>query len=478
MDILLIEPPPTNKFGNMRQFGSIGTYKASIAYPPIDLMKIAGTLREAGFQTRLYDANTMKASVEEVVAIVREETPRLVVFTTSTTALINDMEMARRIKEESPAVITATFGAHIKGAPEQTLKEFAQLDVAIYGDQEYVVRELARNGFNLCDTKGICYRSGDSIIRNELHPPVVNLDEYGIAAHDMIDPKLYHDPFAKRRPLTITYGQIGCINKCTYCMSTLYGGLRFRTVTHFMEELKLIAKLGFREVFFIDCGFTNNLKWANALMDSMIENSLGLTWWCLSRADHLDEQIMKKMKAAGCHSIGVGVENANAEVIKNIKKRVDTERVLDVVRTAHRIGMRVLLYFQFGLPGETRETMQNTLDFALKSGADLVTFGIATPVPGTEFYNYIKENNFFITDDWRKFDPILPPVYSYPNLNSEEIFEFSQKAYKKFYMRPSFIVKRFTSQRSLHEIKNNFENFVNFIGRFFMSKKNKNRATT
>lgn len=466
MDILLMEPPPTNKFGNMRQFGSIGTYKASIAYPPIDLMKIAGALREAGFQTRLYDANTLKASVEEAITVVCEESPRLVVFTTSTTALINDMALARRIKEKLPSVITATFGAHIKGAPEQTLKEFPQLDVAVYGDQEYVVRELAGNGFNLPETKGIYYRKGNGIIRNGPHPTVLNLDEYGIAAHDMIDPTLYHDPFAKSRPLTITYGQIGCINKCTYCMSTLYGGLRFRTARHFLEELQLIAELGFREVFFIDCGFTNNPKWAEAVMDGMMGKSLKLTWWCLSRADRLDEQTLKKMKASGCHSVGVGVENANAGVIKNIKKRVDTEHVLRVVETAQGIGMRVLLYFQFGLPGETRQTMKETLDFALRSKADLVTFGIAVPVPGTEFYDYIRDNNLFITQDWSMFDPTLPPVYSYPDLSSEEIFEFSRKAYKAFYMRPSFILKRFLAQRSLNDFRNNLDNFLNLVGRF------------
>lgn len=132
--------------------------------------------------------------------------------------------------------------------------------------------------------------------------------------------------------------------------------------------------------------------------------------------------------------------------------------------------MNVLLYFQLGLPCETKETMQNILKFALKSGADLVTFGVAVPVPGTEFYNYIKDNNYFITNDWNKFDPILPPVYSYPNLSSEEIYEFSKYAYKAFYMRPSYILKRFIAQRSFHDFKSNVENFISFIGRFIGSK--------
>ena len=470
MDILLLEPPPTNKFGNMRQFGSIGTYKARIAYPPIDLMKIAGYLRKCGIESMLCDANTLKMSVDDIAGLIEKESPRFIVFTTSTTAINHDMLVAKRIKEISPDIITATFGAHIKGAPAQTLEENACLDVSIYGDPEMVVKEIIQKNYNLTEVKGIYYRNGSEIIKNDPHPPVANLDEYGIAAHDMIDPVLYQDPFSKRKPLTITYGQIGCINKCTYCMSTLYGGLRMRTVPHFFEELKFIERLGFKGDLFIDCGFTNNLKWANDLMDMMIKDSIDLTWWCLSRADHLDEKILKKMKAAGCHSVGVGVESANAGIIKNIKKRVDTDQALKVVRMAHKHEMRILLYFQLGLPGETKETMQETLDFALKSGADLVTFGIATPVPGTQFYDYIKEQGLFITDDWNDFDPTLPPVFSYPGLSSEEIYEFSKKAYKAFYMRPSYILKRFAGQRSLHDIKSNVDNFFNLLSRIFTSR--------
>ncbi|MFC1511141.1 B12-binding domain-containing radical SAM protein [Candidatus Margulisiibacteriota bacterium] len=470
MDILLIEPPPTNEFGNMRQFGSIGTYKADIAYPPIDLMKIAGCLREHNIDTCLYDANTLNSSLDDVAELIKKEKPRLVIFTASTTTINKDVEIARRAKKISKDIITATFGAHIKGAPVQTLEENDCLDVAIYGDPEFVTKELVRNEYDLSKVKGIVFRQGGEIINQGPHVQIDNLDEYGIAAHDKIDPNLYRDPFSKRTPLTVTYGQLACINKCAYCMSTLYGDLRMRSVDHFYRELEFIVKLGFKEVFFIDCGFTNNSQWINQLVDKMIAKSLDLTWWCLSRADCLDEQLMRKMKAAGCHSIGVGVESVNAQIIKNTGKNVDPQQVLKIVKLAKKIGLRILLYFQFGLPGETRASMQESLDFALKSGADLVTFGIATPVPGTKFYEYIKHNGYLIEKDWSKFDPALPPVYSYPNLSSQEIFEFSQKAYKAFYLRPSFVIKRFLGQRSWRDVKNNYSNFMNFVNRMFSSR--------
>ena len=343
------------------------------------------------------------------------------------------------------------------------------LDAAIYGDAEFVVRQIIEKRYNLGEVQGIYYRQNGRIVGNKPHPPVTDLDAYGIAAHDMIDRSLYHDPLAGKSSLTVTYSQIGCVNSCTYCMSQLYAPLRMRSVPHFMKELRFIKQLGFREVFFIDCGITNNRPWADELFGRMIDESLGLSWWGLARADRLDEKIMTRMKKAGCHSIGTGVESANVKVISNVRKQVDLNQVVNVVRIAHRLKMRILLYFQFGLPGETRESMKETLQFALKSGADLATFGIATPVPGTHFFEYIKENNLFITHDWSKFDPALPPVFDYPQLNGREIYAFSKYAYRSFYLRPSFIMRRFIEQRSIGEVIKNWDNFTNLMGR--MSRK-------
>lgn len=449
----------------MRQFGSIGTYKADIAYPPIDLLKIAGYLRERGIASRVYDANTLKCTYADVRAVIEKERPRLVVFTTSTTALMSDLETARTAKQVSRDIITVTFGAHVKGDPVGTLELEPALDAGIYQDAEMCVRQIAETGFSLDRVGGIYRRQGERILRNDPHALVESLDEYGIAAHDMIDPSLYHDPLSRKSPLTITYSQTGCVNECSYCMSQLYKPLRTRTVPHFLKELRFIKKLGFQEVFFIDCGITNNHAWAREFLDGLIGENIGLSWWGLSRADRLTEDLLKRMKESGCHSVGVGVESANAQIIRNVNKKVDLAQVLKVVGWAHHLGMRVLLYFQFGLPGETLASMRESLHFAMRSNADLVTFGIATPVPGTRFYEYIKERDLFITRDWRRFDPALPPVFNYPDLKSEDIYAFSRKAYRSFYLRPSFILRRFVQQRSFKDLRNNWENFMGLLSR-------------
>ena len=160
MDVLLIEPPPTNRFGNMRQFGSIGSYKASIAYPPIDLMKIAGYLRRFGRECSIYDANTLKSTVSEVMDRIDREAPRLLVFTTSTTTIRKDMVLMEKAKEKDRDIIIATFGAHLKGAPFQSLLEHPCLDVAIYGDPEYAVRALVETEYDLKKVGGFDITKG------------------------------------------------------------------------------------------------------------------------------------------------------------------------------------------------------------------------------------------------------------------------------------------------------------------------------
>ncbi|RCK81517.1 MAG: Bacteriochlorophyllide c C12 methyltransefase BchR [Candidatus Ozemobacter sibiricus] len=466
MSILLLDPPPTNPFGNMRHFGSIGTFKARIAYPPIDLLKIAGFLRQEGVGFKLLDANALRLPPETVLATIAADPPQAIVFPTSTTSLPQDMALAARVKAAFPTTLTVAFGAHVRAVPAQTLQEYPGLDVAIVGDQEWVARELARCHFQLSKVRGVWYREGSTIRGNPPHPPVEDLDVYGIAAHDLIDPRLYGDPLARRRPMTITYGQIGCPNRCRFCMSQVYGPVRRRSADHLVQELRFIADCGFKEVFFIDCGLTDSRTWAVSFLAALERAHLDLTWWALSRADRLDEDLLDRMHRTGCHSIGIGVESANAEVIRRVGKGVDLRQVKKLVRQIHRRRMRVLLYFQFGLPGETRQSMQETLDFALASQADFVTFGIATPVPGTPFYDELRERRWLHTQDWASYDPTRPPVYSYPGLSSQEIFAFAQEAYRRFYFRPGYILRRLASQRSWQEVRTNVVNFVALLQRY------------
>lgn len=468
MKIILIEPPPLNLGNISRFYGAFGTNKADFVWPPLELMSIAGYLDKFKIDNVIYDAGGLKKNLEEVKKFIAEENPSIVVFSTSITAIYSDILVAAKAKEVSKDIITVAVGSHVMALPEEILKLNPNLDVAVYNDdEEIIVKNLADCHRDPSKVKGICYRNADGkIIKNPPQEVIKNLDELGFPAHDKIPKEIYHYFMTMRGPLTLVMAQRGCINRCSYCICPALYKYRERSVSHVIEELKWIEKLGYKEFTFVNAGITYNLNWANLLMEEMIKNNLKLTWWANVRADRINPEILSKMKKAGCHTLAIGLETANREILKNIGKNVTPEQVKQAVIMAKKIGLKTAVYFIFGLPGETKETMKKTVSFAKSLGADFVSMGVAQPLPGTEFYRYLEERGLLLTKDWSKYDPVKPPVYQYPHLSSQEIFQTTRSGYRQFYLRPSYILKRLLRIRSLGELKDNFQNLIGFLERY------------
>ena len=468
MKILLIEPPPTSDKGNLRTLGSMGTLKADMAWPPLDLMIISGLLDKNGYETSILDANTLRLNFSQVKDCINNEKPELVVFTTSTPTIYHDLKIADITKEVSPDTKTAAVGTHIMALPAETLKENKNLDFSILSESEMVILELLNANLNPEDIKGVAYRRGDEIVKNPPHPLWYDLDAFGFPSHHKVPINHYRDPLMKRSPMTITYTERGCINACIYCSSPFYSKVRQRSIPRVIEELKWIVSLGIREIRFFDCGLTNYIDRTNSLLDEMIKEKIDLTWACNVRADRFPLDIAKKMKEAGCHTVNIGAESADLEVLKNIRKNITPDMVEKAVLTAKKAGLKALVYFMLGLPGETNKTIKKTVSFAKKIGPELITLGIATPHPGTKFYEYLDNKGYLVTKNWSEYDPIKSPVYNYPGLSSAEIELARDKGYRSFYLRPAYILKRFFSQRKIFDVINNFKNFIGFMKRYVL----------
>jgi radical SAM superfamily enzyme YgiQ (UPF0313 family) len=176
------------------------------------------------------------------------------------------------------------------------------------------------------------------------------------------------------------------------------------------------------------------------------------------------------MKEAGCHTLQIGAESADETILRNIRKNVTVGQIINAVDIAKKAKLNILVYFSFGWPGETRQSMEKTIKFAKSLNTDLVTFGHASPHPGTDFYKYIEDNGYFNIRDWQKFDPLFKPVFDYPGLSSDDIHRMVNKAYRSFYLRPSYILRRTFSMRSWLELRNNFVNFKGFVARYVFEK--------
>ncbi|MFN7170286.1 MAG: B12-binding domain-containing radical SAM protein, partial [Candidatus Omnitrophota bacterium] len=441
-EVLLLEPPAPHKKGVVRILGSIGTYKTSMAWPPLDLMIIDGLLSKEKIKSFIYDANGTNGTWRDVEEIAKLTKPYLAIFTTSTTTILHDLNTARIIKRVSPSTITAAIGTHTVALPEETLRNAPDLDSVIIDEPEMIILDLIRNDFSFKDTAGICYRRDGNLYKNPAQEKLKDLDFLGFPSHHKLPRSIYHDPLTEHLPMTITYGSRGCINSCIYCCSKFYQPLRLRSVEKIIEELKWIEDLGIKEVRFFDLGLTNDLNWAKKLFNEMIRNKIKLTWSCEARVDRINPEIVKLMRTARCRSIDIGVETADREILKTIKKNITLEQVFEAVNIIKKEKIKVMTHFILGLPGETKETVRKTLDFVLKLNPDYMALGIATPHPGTFFYDFLEKNNYLKTKDWSKYDPLQEPVYDYPEISGKEIYKALSYIYRRFYLRPEYISKR------------------------------------
>jgi radical SAM superfamily enzyme YgiQ (UPF0313 family) len=218
------------------------------------------------------------------------------------------------------------------------------------------------------------------------------------------------------------------------------------------EEARLLHdRYGIREICFYDDTFTAVHREVRAFCLALLEMKLGLSWNCFGRIDTFDEELFRLMKASGCHSVMFGVEARNPEILNNIGKNLDPLKVESVVRSAQKLGLEVRLTFMLGNPGETVETMEETIKFAIHLEPDLAQFNITTPYPGTEMFAWAEKNNCLRTKNWEEYD-LSHPVLNLPTVKSEEVLRYYQQSHRRFYLRPRFVCKRLGRIRSLEDV--------------------------
>lgn len=475
MKILLIESPAVSKYGNQRIFGGNGSNKSDFRKPPLDLMMISGYLRKEGFDNTLIDANASRRTIDDVKEAIREISPDVVFFSTSTCTIYKDLLIAKVAKEINQSIITVAIGTHVMALPEETFKEPEYLDVIIHSSEwEQASLNIVKNLSNLQNAKGIYFRnSTGEIVKTGYQSPIENLDDLGFPSHDRLEKELYRDPTAKRFPKTMVMGQKACINNCSFCCQPAFFGapiVRKRSVGHFIEELNWVQKLGFKEVMFNDATLTADMSWSASLFEEMIKNKIDLTWNCSTRADRVNDEILKLMKRVGCHTIALGMESVDPTVLKNIRKNIKLEQVREAVSLIRKHGMNTIVFCVVGFPGETKESIENTISFLKTLDTTFITLGIAVPAPGTDFYKHVEENNYLLTKDWSMYDPMKKPVFSYPWLTADEIAYYSAYGLRQFYLRPSYVIKQLSSIKNFSELGIYYSNFKGFVERYVFPK--------
>lgn len=436
--------------------------------PPLSLLYLASSLRKAGHEVRILDLYASPRQPKEELAAMTSFRPNLAGFATYPGSIDETYRLVGALREAMPSVFIALGGLYASYLPEIALAQ-CPADAAVLGEAEVTIRELADtvdSSGELARVAGLCYRKHGSFFRTAPRSPIARIDSIPWPAYDLLDFGAYRLPPTRSvtgRRVSSVLSSRGCNFSCSFC-SHHYGyfcHVRHRDPSDVVEEMRHVARAyGAREFRFEDCTFTADPARAKKICALILKRLPGISWTCDVRADTASDSLFFAMREAGCSRIFIGVETGSQKMLGALgaNKAIRLEQVREAVRLAKAHGMRVNCSFVLGLPGETRETARESLDFALELDPDYAMFAVLMPVVGSRIFDQAVKEGKIDPVKWRGghylsayADPrdIVPMC----GLSAEELVGLMREFNKKFCGRPSYLLRRLAAARSLAELK-------------------------
>jgi len=393
--------------------------------------------------SRVVDAPVQRLDLPACLAIAKDYD--LVVMYTSTPTLAIDVETARRIKEQKPSTVTVLTGPHVTILPEESLR-FAKgaVDIVCRGEFDYSAKEICE-GTPWEQVAGISFLRDGEYIATKDRPPITDLDSLPFSSQIYLRDlpiEEYIIPHIKH-PYVSIYSSRGCPARCIFCLwPQTYTGqvMRTRSPENVYQEVLWIKENlpQVKDISFDDDTFSADKKHAVAV--ARLIKPLNVSWVINARAN-CDYETLKEMRDAGLHHVIVGFESGNEQILKNIKKGVTKAQAIEFTRNCKKLGITIHGAFIMGLPGETRETIKETIAYAIDLDLSSIQVSLASPYPGTEFYALAKREGWISSDNFLDAEGRQQCVINYPSLSNQEIFDGVELFYKKFYFRPKYIAR-------------------------------------
>jgi hopanoid biosynthesis associated radical SAM protein HpnJ len=436
---LFLNPPSFENFDGGAGSRWPATREIESFWYPVWLAYPAGMLEGA----RLLDAPSHHVSGAETIEIAKGY--EFLVLFTSTPGFPGDILLANAIKAVNPKIKIAFVGPHVTVLPEKSLRDCTAIDFICRKEFDYAVTDYAK-GKPLDQIAGVSFLNEGKIVHNPDAPQIENLDALPhvteVYKRDL-DITNYNVPFLLN-PYVSLYTTRGCPAQCTFCLwpQTLSGHpWRKRSSDDVAREMARAKTLwpNVKEFFFDDDTF--NIQKARTIELCAKLKPLGLTWSCTSRVT-TDYETLKAMKEAGCRLLIVGYESGDQQILKNIKKGATIERARDFTRDCHKLGLVIHGDFIMGLPGETHETINNTIAFAKELDVETIQVSVAHAYPGTELYDYAVSNGFMVGDNKMVDEGGHQLAHiQYPGLSADEILSAVHRFYDEYYFRPKAVFR-------------------------------------
>lgn len=447
MKILLLNPPAHDNKKFIRE-GRCTQEQGVWAtlWPPLSLATMGAVLEEDGHVVKIVDCAAQEMSRNALGDLTRDFVPGAVIWSTGTPSLSSDLELASFIKGCDDKIRTVVFGTHVTVLDKECLAAFPAVDCIIRNEPEMTVRSLARTvteGGCLADVAGITFRTDtETIVANPPRPFIEDLDSLPLPAWHLLDLDRYRLPLKGKRFLMVAPLR-GCPFNCSFCTCHTYYGkrLRKRSVESVLKEIEYDGeRFGMQDFFIWAETFVVDRAYVAALCKGIIERGLRISWTSNSRVDTVDKELLTLMAQAGCWMISYGIESGSQKILDEAGKGTTVEQAFQAVRYAHEAGIKTVGHFILGLPGETKESLEQTIDYARTLPLDLAQFYCAVPFPGSRLYDRALKEGWIARPDFSCFKQDCA-FMELPTISSDEVNRYRTLAYKRFYFNLRSIYK-------------------------------------
>lgn len=444
MNTILFINPPSRKTVYLETNVKVGTP----SYPNLTLATLAASIPPS-YKARVFDMDLVNNNISKLFQAILNLSPKYIAITAKTPDYPYCETLFKKLKSHFPNIITVIGGVHVTALPQEAINAKC-FDIIAIGEGDYILNEII-NAKKISDVKGIYIKNkGRNYNFTGNRPLIANLDKLPFPSWQLFNLNLYKNSrlSSRKNPVGHIETSRGCSFNCNFCSKIIFGRtFRTKTVNRVVDEMEYMLECGFKEIHISDDSFTQNIKRAKDICREIIRRKLKFPWALISgvRVNLIDQEFFSLAKKAGCWLVGFGIETGDQKVLDSINKKTNLIQIENAVTMANKSGLDTFGFFIFGLSGENEKSMEKTIQFAKKLPLGIAKFDICIPYPGTKYYSDLKKEGRIKSENWSKYicHQTEEPLFEHPFTSWNLIEKNYKRAFREFYLRPSYIIPRF-----------------------------------